>query len=134
MCQPPDRVSDMHTTIMIALAMLRDAFRSRAALHREVLARRRQMAVLKRRRPRPWLRMSDRSFRVVMCRLWPNRRSALVIVEPATVIGRILQTGDRPNRRVPGRSLPVPKSAAFTIGTSVSLLDQCRALSDTRRR
>ena len=68
--------------------MLRDGFRSRAALHREVVVLRQQVAVLKRRRPRPWLGMSDRLFWVVMCRVWPNWRRALVIVEPASVIGR----------------------------------------------
>ena len=45
------------------------------------------MAVLKRERPRPWLRPLDRAFWVFLSRLWPGWKDPLVIVKPETVIG-----------------------------------------------
>ena len=83
----PDSVSDMCTTIRIALAMIREAFLRRAALHLENVALRQQLAALNRNRARPSLRMTDRLFWVVLSRLWPGWREILVIVKPETVIG-----------------------------------------------
>ena len=48
---PPDTLSGMHKIIEI--------FADRAALHTEILALRQQVAVLKRKRPRPLLRKAD---------------------------------------------------------------------------
>jgi hypothetical protein len=71
-----------------------EIFAGRAALHTEILALRQQVAVLKRKRPRPSLRMADRVFWVILsglwpvaCGLWPGWRHTLVIVRPETVIG-----------------------------------------------
>ncbi len=77
----------MHTSIMILVATLRETFLSRASLHLENLAFRQQVAILKRKRRRPWLRTLDRLFWVILSRLWPGWREALVIVRPETVIG-----------------------------------------------
>ncbi len=78
----------MCTTIRIALAMVREAFLSRAVLHLENLALRQQLAALDRKRARrSSLRMTDRLFWVVLSRLWPGWREILVIVKPETVIG-----------------------------------------------
>ena len=76
---PPDTLSGMHKIIEI--------FADRAALHTEILALRQQVAVLKRKRPRPLLRKADRVFWVILSCLWPGWRHALVIVRPETVIG-----------------------------------------------
>ena len=49
----------------------------------EMVARRHQIAVLKRsgtRRPR--FRFSDRLFRLLLARWWPSWRDSLVIVQP----------------------------------------------------
>ena len=64
-----------------------EIFADRAALHTEILALRQQVAVLKRKRPRPLLRKADRVFWVILSWLWPGWRHALVIVRPETVIG-----------------------------------------------
>ena len=64
-----------------------EIFADRAALHTEILALRQQVAVLKRKRPRPSLRKADRVFWVILSCLWPGWRHALVIVRPETVIG-----------------------------------------------
>ena len=64
-----------------------EIFADRAALHTEILALRQQVAVLKRKRPRPSLRKADRVFWVILSCLWPGWRHALAIVRPETVIG-----------------------------------------------
>jgi putative transposase len=60
---------------------------SRSQLVLENLALRQQLAVLRRERPRPKLRRWDRLFWVCLSKLWSGWRSALVLVQPATVIG-----------------------------------------------
>ncbi len=52
----------------------------------ENLALRQQLAVLRRRTPRPKLRMRDRFFWMALACVWPNWKNALHIVKPATVI------------------------------------------------
>src|SRR5258705_13444606 len=52
----------------------------------ENLALRQQLAVYHRTRPKPTLRRSDRLFGVGLRLAWPDWKSALVIVPPATVI------------------------------------------------
>lgn len=62
-------------------------FRSRTDTALEVLALRQQVAVLKRRRPRPPLSPLDRLFWVALQDIWARWREVLVIVQPDTVIG-----------------------------------------------
>ncbi len=59
---------------------------TRATLVAENLVLRHQSAVLKRSVKRPRLRQSDRIFWVWLSRLWPDWRSALLIVQPDTVV------------------------------------------------
>jgi putative transposase len=72
---------------LLLLALLRAVDPVVAATHLEKLALRQQLAVFKSKRPRPWLRQRDRLFWVLLARIWPDWRDALVIVKPATVIG-----------------------------------------------
>ena len=54
----------------------------------EILALRHQLTVLQRRtNKRPRLRTADRLLWALLSRLWAERRSALIIVKPETVIG-----------------------------------------------
>src|SRR6266567_7377689 len=53
----------------------------------EVLALRHQITVLKRRTPRPKLRRWDRCLWVMLKRAWPGWKTALMIIQPETVIG-----------------------------------------------
>ena len=62
-------------------------FRSRTDTALELLALRQQLAVLKRRRPRPPLSGLDRLFWIALQDIWARWRDALVIVKPETVIG-----------------------------------------------
>jgi hypothetical protein len=62
------------------------SFRSRTALQLEILALRHQLNVLQRSVKRPKLTTADRLLWAWLCRVWPEWRSALVIVKPDTVI------------------------------------------------
>jgi putative transposase len=62
------------------------SFRSRATLQLEILALRHQLSVLQRSVKGPKLTPADRLLWVWLCRLWPDWRSALIIVRPDTVI------------------------------------------------
>src|SRR5690242_12210027 len=53
----------------------------------EILALRQQVAVLKRKRPRPPLNSVDRLFWTTLRRIWSRWADVLVIVKPETVFG-----------------------------------------------
>jgi hypothetical protein len=77
----------MTSVLRSLLLTLRTLARSRAALHLEILALRHQLDVLQRiRPPRVRLAKTDRWLWVVLARLWTGWRTALVIVQPETVI------------------------------------------------
>ena len=83
----PATVRSTQTIVVILVALVREIVLSRATLQLENIALRQQVAVLKRERPRPWLRPLDRLFWVFLSRPWPGWKDALVIVKPETVIG-----------------------------------------------
>ena len=73
--------------ILSILAVIRVFFRSRSDAALEVLALRQQLAVLKRKRPRPTLNSRDRLFWTTLRCFWSRWSDVLVIVKPDTVIG-----------------------------------------------
>ena len=73
--------------ILSLIAAARVFVQSRADIAVEVLALRQQVAVLKRRRPRPPLRPLDRLFWTLLRVTWSRWKDALVIVQPETVVG-----------------------------------------------
>jgi hypothetical protein len=72
--------------IHILSCFLRALLVRRTSLAAENLALRQQLAILDQTRLRPKLKNRDRLFWVVLARLWSGWRSALVIVQPETVI------------------------------------------------
>ncbi len=83
-----DRVLGMYAIVLVSiLSVLRDTFRGRAVLQLELLALRHQLATLERTSSRPSLRPADRMLWVILTRILPNWREALVIVKPETVVG-----------------------------------------------
>jgi hypothetical protein len=68
------------------LTFLSGFFHSRYNLGLEILALRQQLGVLKRKNPRPRLRMQDRTFWILLRHLWPSWSKVLVIVKPETVV------------------------------------------------
>ena len=73
--------------ILALLGAVRVFFRSRQDAALEILALRQQVAVLKRKRPRPRLNRLDRLFWTALRRGWPRWTDVLVIVKPETVVG-----------------------------------------------
>lgn len=73
--------------IVSILAAVGVFFRSRADTAIEVLALRQQVAVLKRKRPRPPLTRFDRFFWTILRQLWPRWSDVLAVVKPETVVG-----------------------------------------------
>ena len=61
-------------------------FRSHTGLLAENMALRHQLSVLQRTARRPRLKARDRVFWVWLSRIWPQWRSALLIVQPETVV------------------------------------------------
>jgi putative transposase len=72
--------------ILALLMYLRALLRHRLTLAAENLALRQQLATLHRSVPKPRLHDHDRRFWILLARLWPGWRSALLIVAPATVV------------------------------------------------
>ncbi len=96
------------SAVRIVLVLIRGIIVDRTELAAENLALRQQLAILEQCSKRPRLRKRDRIFWAWLSRLWPNWRSALIIVQPATVV-RWHQQGFRlywrwkSRSRTPGR-------------------------------
>jgi hypothetical protein len=102
------------TYLFLLWSALRASLRYRQHLVLENLALRQQLAVLSRQSRRPKLQPADRLFWSFLSRLWSRWRSAVVLVQPETVI-RWQRTAWRRywawrsrHGRAPGRS-PVPR-------------------------
>ena len=78
----------MFTIICSLFSSIRQGFRTRAALHAEILALRHQLLVLQRSSRGHRLRLArpDRLLWVWLAHFWSAWRSALIIVKPETVI------------------------------------------------
>jgi hypothetical protein len=68
-------------SILALFSALQVFFCSRGATALEVLALRQQVAVLKRKRPRPIVNRLDRLFWTTLRRFWPRWVDVLVIVK-----------------------------------------------------
>jgi hypothetical protein len=94
--------------VLAFLATARVFLRGRTDTALEVLALRQQVAVLKRRRPRPPLSVLDRLFWTVLRETWARWKDVLVIVKPET--GR--QVASRRVLALLALEVPVPRRAA----------------------
>jgi putative transposase len=72
--------------IGLLLSPLFHCFRSRRSLLLENLALRQQLAVLKRKHPRPPLVLADKLFWILAKRFWSGWKQALIVVSPDTVV------------------------------------------------
>src|SRR5499427_8006482 len=100
----------MFAIILSLLCSIRQGFRTRAAIQVEILALRHQLLVLQRsaRAHKVRLTASDRFLWVWLSRLWREWRSALLIVNPETVIrlastriSAVLELEESPSARPP---------------------------------
>lgn len=76
----------MFRTFRLLLTTFFRTFRSHRTLLLENLVLRQQLAVLKRKHPRPHLPPFDKLFWVLLRRLWTNWKQALIVVSPETVV------------------------------------------------
>jgi transposase InsO family protein len=73
-------------SLNLLFLLLVGSVRSRRNLLLENLALRQQLAVLKQRHPQPRLVAPDKLFWVILRRLWPGWKRALILVQPETVV------------------------------------------------
>jgi len=76
----------MISWLLMVLRAVTGIARSRASLAAENALLHHQLTVLQRERPRPLLRPADRVLWIWLSRHWSRWRSALVLVQPATVL------------------------------------------------
>ena len=84
---PANLLSVIRMTLTLLVVLARLLFRSRLELVVENLALRQQLAVFKQKRSRPRLRPADRYFWLLLRQAWPRWASALLLVQPDTVVG-----------------------------------------------
>ena len=119
----------MFTTIFSLFSSIRQGFRTRAALHAEILALRHQLLVLQRssRGHRVRLARADRLLWVWLSRLWSGWRSALIIVKPETVIA-----WHRQGFRLYGRGKSRHRMGRPIVSTQVIALVRKMSLANPR--
>ena len=78
----------MFQIILSFLVVIRVFFGSRSDTAPEILAFRKQVAVLKRKRPRPKLNACDRLFWMALRQCWFRWTDVLLLVKPETLFGR----------------------------------------------
>jgi putative transposase len=76
----------MFRYIVLSLGTLVRLLRARRSLLLENLALRQQLAVLKRRHPKPRIALLDKLFWVAVCRFCSVWKPSLIVVTPATVV------------------------------------------------
>src|ERR1019366_4844356 len=77
----------MFRTLWLLVTTTFRCLHARRTLLLENLVLRQQLAVLKRKHPRPRLRAFDKLFWVLTRRLWSGWKQALIVVSPETVVG-----------------------------------------------
>jgi hypothetical protein len=98
--------ASMQAVFKLILGLIADLFRSRARLEAELLVLRQQINVLRRTRPsRLTFTTTDKLLFGWLCKLFPNARSALAIVQPKTVV-RWHRAGFRAYWRWKSRAYP----------------------------
>ena len=98
----------MSSLLVAFFALIASTFRTRAALHAEILALRHQLAVFQKNAPRRLrLHRCDRLLWVVLYRCWSGWRRCLEMVQPDTVLRwhrrAFAWHWIRKSRRLPGR-------------------------------
>ena len=76
----------MLTGLMVLLRSIGLLCRGHRAVALENVALRQQLAALTRTIKRPELHTGDRLFWILLCKAWRERRTALIVVQPDTVV------------------------------------------------
>ena len=85
-------ITFLHIWYFVLTHMFKDSLKSRTALEMEILALRSQLALfqqqtLNHKIPKPKPTPAFRRLWVIISKLWPDWKSALLVVKPETVIG-----------------------------------------------
>src|SRR5882724_11703741 len=107
----------MFRFIGLCIGTLVRLLRARRSLLLENPALRQQLAVLKRRHPRPRLELLDKLFWVAVRRFWSGWKQALLIVSPETVV-RWHRAGSRLYWRLNFKSSKGPLETTNSGGSS----------------
>ena len=76
----------MPRSLRLLFVLLVRSIRSRRDLLLENLALRQQLAILRQRHPQPRFAAAEKLFWVILRRLWPQWKWALVLIQPETVV------------------------------------------------
>ena|SRR6516165_4161097 len=90
-------------------------FRDRGEVALEVLALRQQLAVLKRKRPRPVLSDLDRFFWTTLRSVWSRWTDVMVIVKPETVVAGTEPAFGDTGGGVPALAVADPRSQTRSV-------------------
>jgi hypothetical protein len=112
----------MLTPLVVLLRSIRLMCCGHRAVALENLALRQQVAALKRAVKRPTLRTRDRLFWVLLAKAWRDWRSALIVVQPDTVVRWHRQWLRRQWTRRSTRTRPGRPSTGPTVRTLVSTM------------
>ena len=112
----------MLTALMVLLRSIGLISAGHRAIVLENLALRQQLAVLTRTKKRPQLRSTDRLFWVLLAKGWRDWRSALIIVQPDTVVRWHRQWLRRHWTRLSQRRSPGRPSTSSAISALVSTM------------
>jgi putative transposase len=118
----------MLTALMVVFRSIGLICGGHRAIVLENLALRQQLAVLTRRVKRPQLRSTDRLFWVLLARAWQDWRSALIIVQPDTVVRWHRQWLRRRWTRLSQRRRPGRPSTSSSIRALVSTMTTANPL------
>ena len=99
----------MIQALFLLVSFLKSGLKNRTELALENLVLRQQLAILKRNRPHPRLRRTDRLFWTYLSSVWQRWRESLIVVKPETVVrwhrkGFALYWSRLSKRRIAGRS------------------------------
>jgi hypothetical protein len=80
------KTGSMLRLLRLLFVLIKQSFCTRSNLLLENMALRQQLAVLKRRYPRPRIATLDKLFWVILRRFWPRWKHALILLHPDTVV------------------------------------------------
>jgi len=137
----------MHNVMIAPISGILAGFRRRFAFQVEIVALRHQLNVRCSVPSRPKLHASDRFLWVLFSRLWPDWRSALILIKPEKVIAchlkglRLFWTlkskhgrSGRPGISTEIRDLIRTMSKANVIGEQRESTERCSSSESTSRR
>src|SRR5258708_21688619 len=118
----------MLAALVVLLRTLGLLFTGHRAVALENLALRQQLSILRRTVRRPHLRTGDRLFWVLLAKAWQDWRTALIVVQPDTVVRWHRQWLRRRSTQRSTRTRPGRPSTTTAIRTLLDQMTQANPL------